>query len=879
MQTNISCRSADLQRSFPSEIQGKESIEKSPLKNLPFDLIQTFQNKALIPSPLLIESLYGERSGFEELDVLIKVIAQEPILYREMLAALNLKPNAFYPSFYSTEKEKQDRLRILPLVYGARIRSIFLNFINTSLRLHSENLHKNLDIKNHWEVVVIGAGFHGSLFVNRLKAERPNANVLIIDKEDLPSQHFTVGGHYFNLNNTLNEPDEGPSFQREEKYNLPHTYGPVQVTDLTGERWPIAKLIAEVGRITLFNSQCDCLLRTPIIAVSKLRDLYLLKTAEGKIISTKKVIFATGLGQPRIPCQEEESKAILEKAILHSDAILNDKIMTVEQAFAKTPRNDPLSFWKTENDLDLILVGFGNSALTFIEFLYGMGPSTAYEYGNRQSLKPMKIAIIMGNSVVSVDPKDIQKHLRPRYSGIMSPIKEGQANPLLGALTKVRHLPNGQIEAIYSVNGEEKSLSASRLILATGYDIQVVKLLNFIATKDDFKLLRGFVANSTIPLPFSKKLENEEIYCTGPAAGRDLVDINHNTNGVPLVEIGQAEAIPYTSVLTEHCAKEIAQSLQEVAEDVTISHKIIKGSTGKEEYKTPLIFPEEKQAMVDNFIAETTNEMVDTDIKVQFLQFFCQIEFKEISEVSLKFVWKKNHLMVESDSLESYDLEWLSSEIRKNRSLLLRLSGYAVQDSILSLSIKIDTTKNRRDQLMIDSFKLHRTDIQFDIAYVNTNNPNKRLELENIYHAKNTKLIFGSTEPKNPQHVGMERAIAKAKIAQEGILVEENTLTVGNIEVQSNEALIQQFIGKEAAWDCYLCKKNKGEIFIFLASVHGLLVDKRGEGGFGFDSYFQPLGSDKTLAEEKSNQHNARALAIELLTNNEIFKTISIGDI
>lgn len=62
------------------------------------------------------------------------------------------------------------------------------------------------------------------------------------------------------------------------------------------------------------------------------------------------------------------------------------------------------------------------------------------------------------------------------------------------------------------------------------------------------------------------------------------------------------------------------------------------------------------------------------------------------------------------------------------------------------------------------------------------------------------------------------------------------------------------FIGRRATFKCAACLDGQ----ISIGSVDGIIVDKRGDGGFGFDPWFEVNG--KTLAECKSV--NPRKMAI-----------------
>jgi non-canonical purine NTP pyrophosphatase (RdgB/HAM1 family) len=63
-------------------------------------------------------------------------------------------------------------------------------------------------------------------------------------------------------------------------------------------------------------------------------------------------------------------------------------------------------------------------------------------------------------------------------------------------------------------------------------------------------------------------------------------------------------------------------------------------------------------------------------------------------------------------------------------------------------------------------------------------------------------------------------------------------------------------------------RNNDGTVEFFEGLVKGIIVEPRGENGFGWDAIFQPDGSDKTYAEmsmEEKNGVSHRRLALEKL--------------
>ncbi len=72
---------------------------------------------------------------------------------------------------------------------------------------------------------------------------------------------------------------------------------------------------------------------------------------------------------------------------------------------------------------------------------------------------------------------------------------------------------------------------------------------------------------------------------------------------------------------------------------------------------------------------------------------------------------------------------------------------------------------------------------------------------------------------------------------------------------------------RKAKWRVLLAFRDGNDVYVSEGIVNGKLVQKRGEGGFGFDPVFLPDGAEKTLAQDKPDSVNARAKAVENLVN------------
>lgn len=76
---------------------------------------------------------------------------------------------------------------------------------------------------------------------------------------------------------------------------------------------------------------------------------------------------------------------------------------------------------------------------------------------------------------------------------------------------------------------------------------------------------------------------------------------------------------------------------------------------------------------------------------------------------------------------------------------------------------------------------------------------------------------------------------------------------------------MDQFAGKKALWRVLLGVKKGDHVHIYEGLIEGRIVPPRGDSNFGFDPVFEPVGSNKTLAEEKPDAVSARYAAVRAL--------------
>ena len=166
--------------------------------------------------------------------------------------------------------------------------------------------------------------------------------------------------------------------------------------------------------------------------------------------------------------------------------------------------------------------------------------------------------------------------------------------------------------------------------------------------------------------------------------------------------------------------------------------------------------------------------------------------------------------------------------------------------------------------------------MQNKVIKLNTSNKDKIKEFEKLFAKHNINIETSFIDLKEIDAEPLMVVAQKASQVEEGVLVEDTSLYVEEASVGVNVKWvlehISNYIGKKAVWTVYLARRSGESILIFKGEVPGMLVpEKKGKDGFGFDHFFMPTGSDKTLSEFKPDKYNARAMAVEALINHDVF--------
>lgn len=140
------------------------------------------------------------------------------------------------------------------------------------------------------------------------------------------------------------------------------------------------------------------------------------------------------------------------------------------------------------------------------------------------------------------------------------------------------------------------------------------------------------------------------------------------------------------------------------------------------------------------------------------------------------------------------------------------------------------------------------TKINLGTIKLSTSNENKLKEFQRIVpnivavKGKDVKEVDGTMD---------DVIVYKSLEMGEGFLVEDTILKINNVEVVdikwNQEDKLKDSV--PCSWVVSLGYNDGEKIYVFRGVINGNVVEPLEEGGFGFDPFFLPDGSDITLAQ------------------------------
>lgn len=443
---------------------------------------------------VVVETEVSERLLDSAVDIFSEALTKDPYMRQQLIYIENqlrdLKINNSPVNI--SRKNKDFRKEILPLLLGeGNYREATVRVMEADLRFRSQILANKLKtgVREKYDVVIVGAGVHGTIALQSLLRTKPNLKILVIEETDTAGATFRYPNDSFRINSS-NRPSSEETLPLPGQGNineLPQL--PIQVSDLSAAKYPTAgdlgtALVAGLYAAANSNKNVDVLFSSSLSkigpeAFAQNRGEFFgvigkLKTQESFGILTSSIILASGLGTPKVP---ESVRKSLENEIVNSANPLRTppQVMTFEtvmRIIGQSP--NPKAFFSGKR---VAVVGVGDSANVFIEFLLGYAAEKGYGLSNGQISGPSKI-LWLGQDKKSCE--DFIEDARSRYAQIGTGFRSSDPNGVAiidPVAQKLRDVTFGRESTLILslVNGRKK-LEADYVILATGFEGELYKL-------------------------------------------------------------------------------------------------------------------------------------------------------------------------------------------------------------------------------------------------------------------------------------------------------------------------------------------------------------------------------------------------------------------
>lgn len=455
-----------------------------------------------------------------------------------------------------SNKMQKFRNEFLGFLKNNVVREPLVKSFEAFMRMRSKISLKSLVQNNNYgqfDLVIIGSGVHGIVALHEVLKENPKLKVLVIDNGDTAGATFRYGKDVFSINSSNRASGEGTRpLPGEGNINeLPNF--PIQVSDLSGVKYPSANDLG-VTLVTglyaalrgysnvevLFNTNVKYLSDKPLDP-SMNESVVIENTSlpQNIRVDAQKVIVATGLGDPILPSKVVKSLA-LEPKLIQSQKGKPPRVLTFEDMVRIIAEsNDPMTFFKNKK---IAVVGKGDSANVFIEYLLGFAPQAGYGRSSAQTGKPQRIVWI------GQDKKSCEEFIsdaRSRYNSVSTGFKS--SSPNIEALikpygNKLSDVAEGKKDTVNAIlDGGEVISNLDYIVVATGFNPKVRELFPESAADaknstdiaffdNNFKIIESSTALSEQPVKVGRKLIGRQVYIFGTAAN---LFVNENANKAP----------------------------------------------------------------------------------------------------------------------------------------------------------------------------------------------------------------------------------------------------------------------------------------------------------------------------------------------------------
>ena len=489
------------------------------------------------------------------------------------------------------------RREVLPRLKSDFERESFALEMESYLRARSATTKIKLrDNKSKYDVVIIGTGVHGVIAAATVAKNNPNLSVLLIERSDTAASNFRYARDMFRINssNRASSEKRKPLPGEGNINELPNL--PIQVSDLTAEKYPSANDLSIAVLSGLYGvmktySNFDIAMNTEVkSAIKSGRKVvgYELASRDGAstmtVMATKSIV-TTGLGKPKAVFPIKVS-AVTKAALKDSDNGSEfPKVVSFEDAFRiLSQKTNPLKFFKGKK---IGIVGSGDSANVFIEFLLGYAPKKAYGTADAQNGLAKRITWFGQTAATCAE---FIETARSRYAQIGTGFRSSSPDrtPILRngeKISRVDEDKNGELK-VTTVDGDAKDVDI--LIVAAGYERNVRDIIGLKGRTDDevFAANFGYIEAKTsvskdrvrvgVALNDGSTVEQSSFVVTGPAAGK--LPLDSELVGIVQNFVSIFNNAPRTVMTAETVAKNTKAKPSVVRERQFVESSNVKGA-------------------------------------------------------------------------------------------------------------------------------------------------------------------------------------------------------------------------------------------------------------------------------------------------------------
>jgi len=194
----------------------------------------------------------------------------------------------------------------------------------------------------------------------------------------------------------------------------------------------------------------------------------------GEVVYSERIVYATGLGDPRIPKLDAASNSLLENELrLANPNVMHSKTFMAEVG---DPTNwTPLSRYLGQ---EIAVVGGSDSGYMSAKYLFRRALEGGYGYDVSSAGSPKKVHWI------GISAQRIRNHIeygRPWFADLTEHVGDGELVPNAGQLTSVEKLANGRFRLTLN---DATTIEVDKIIFATGFKSRLESILRKVVQVD-----------------------------------------------------------------------------------------------------------------------------------------------------------------------------------------------------------------------------------------------------------------------------------------------------------------------------------------------------------------------------------------------------------